>query len=1120
MSCGASQPPVTFPPAQPVTARRVTSVLFGDLVGFTTLSESRDQEEARDLLSRFFDGCRQIVDRYGGTVEKFIGDAVMAVWGVPTAHEDDAERAVRAGLELVQSVAALGDDLGVPGLAMRVGIVTGEVAVNVGAEGQGMVAGDAVNTASRIQSAADAGQIWVDEATRALTSAAISYADAGSHALKGKAEPVQVWSAESVIGSIGGGQRADGLEAPFVGRDRELRVVKELFHFTGDSLRPALIVVEGEAGIGKSRLGWEFFKYIDGLTRTTYWHQGRCLAYGEGVSYYALSEAVRMRLTLAGGDGDAGVDQLITNGLAAVVEDPDELEWLHPRIAALLGVGSVGTFAREDLFSAWSTFFERVSSGDPLVLMVDDAQHADDGLLTFLEYLLEAASFPCLVVLMARPGLLQERPTLATNRRATVLHLPSLAPRDMSVLVNGLVSGLPDGVTESLVERAEGVPLYAVETVRSLIDRDLVLPRGGRYVLSETSGLDLSTIGAPASLQALIAARLDTLSAAQRRVVNAASIFASSFELEALAQVCPDVDVEQIVGDLTRLQFLSKDTHRLSSEFGQIKFVQSAVRQVAYGTLSRRDRKAGHLAAARHFEASPEAGHDFDGVIAQHYIDAKQAMPGDADVPELERAAVSLLLSAADWATTLGAPGEAAAHLAHALDQVTDAAERGRLASRLAWALYDAGNYDASIEHAERATVTLDELGDEVGAGISAAAGARSLVAARGDHTRALEMCAPRLAALRDRADAVPAVLKLGRVVTAAESALGVDERDTIDLRLRLSDRVGDAGELAEAFTSLSLYYLNRQAQSAARVLMGAAADLAREHHLLVPLARALVNLNADHNGTDLREAIDFGTEAVAVSLRTGVAWISSAAQANLVLALWTAGRWSELDDLLSDASALLSSNLWPVARVPQLLVAAARGAPTEDLDASVESLTSDDPGEAGWLQFADAVHELVDGDRKRALDEMVVAVRSMYAVSTVFDDFPHVWPIAVQLALELGEAEMVTELLSLVDDFIGVGTPLSVRAHRRRFAGLVAMTDGSDPAIVERALREAIDDFDRWGSAQYRARTQADLGRWLVAQDRAPAAEPLLAAARSTYAEMGATAWLAALEGASAASV
>jgi len=171
-------------------------------------------------------------------------------------------------------------------------------------------------------------------------------------------------------------------------------------------------------------------------------------------------------------------------------------------------------------------------------------------------------------------------------------------------------------------------------------------------------------------------------------------------------------------------------------------------------------------------------------------------------------------------------------------------------------------------------------------------------------------------------------------------------------------------------------------------------------------------------------------------------------------------------------------------------------------------------------LHLNGAVHELVDGDRKRALDEMVVAVRSMYAVSTVFDDFPHVWPIAVQLALELGEAEMVTELLSLVDEFIGVGTPLSVRAHRRRFAGLVAMTDGSDPAIVERALREAIDDFDRWGSAQYRARTQADLGRWLVAQDRAPAAEPLLAAARSTYAEMGATAWLAALEGASAASV
>ncbi|HEY7044520.1 MAG TPA: adenylate/guanylate cyclase domain-containing protein [Nocardioidaceae bacterium] len=194
-----------------VAERRITSVLFGDLVGFTTMSESRDQEESRELLSRLFNGCRQIVGRYGGTIEKFIGDAIMAVWGVPTAHEDDAERSVRAGLELTRMVTDLGADLGIEGLAMRVGIVTGEVAVTIGAEQQGMVAGDAVNTAARVQSVADPGEVWVDETTRLLTSAAISYLDAGSHTLKGKAEPVPLWSARAVVASIRGTARADGL---------------------------------------------------------------------------------------------------------------------------------------------------------------------------------------------------------------------------------------------------------------------------------------------------------------------------------------------------------------------------------------------------------------------------------------------------------------------------------------------------------------------------------------------------------------------------------------------------------------------------------------------------------------------------------------------------------------------------------------------------------------------------------------------------------------------------------------------------------------------------------------------------------------------------------------------
>ena len=269
----------------PVAERRLVSVLFVDLVGFTTLSENRDSEDVRELLSRYFDTARRLIELYGGTVEKFIGDAVMAVWGTPAATEDDAERAVRAALDLLAAVSALGQEVGEEDLRARAGVLTGEAAVTLGAEGQGMVAGDLVNTASRIQSSAEPGQVLVGDATRRATEQAIVYAEAGAHELKGKLEPVELWRAVRIISGRQGAQRSVGLEAPFVGRDRELRLVKELFHASAEERKAHLVSVTGIAGIGKSRLVWEFYKYFDGLADTVYWHRGRCLAYGDGVTY-------------------------------------------------------------------------------------------------------------------------------------------------------------------------------------------------------------------------------------------------------------------------------------------------------------------------------------------------------------------------------------------------------------------------------------------------------------------------------------------------------------------------------------------------------------------------------------------------------------------------------------------------------------------------------------------------------------------------------------------------------------------------------------------------------------------------------------------------------------------
>ena len=372
-SCGHSNPPgqrfcgecgaalaatATAPTAAPSQAsvpgaeRRLVSLLFLDLVGFTTASEDRDAEDTRELLSQYFETARGVIERYGGTVEKFIGDAVMAVWGTPTATEDDAERAVRAALDLVASVPELHPDL-----KARAGVLTGEAAVTIGAQAQGMVAGDLVNTASRVQSAAEPGTVLVGESTRGASEAAIAYEDTGVHELKGKTEPMRLFRALRVVANRGGEGRSAGLEAPFVGRERELRVVKDLFQASAEESRAHLVLVTGIGGIGKSRLSWEFEKYVDGLTLDVLWHKGRCPSYGEGIAYWALAEMVRGRAGIVENEGAEAAAEKLSASVAAHVPDAGDRDWVEPRLAHLLGLADA-TFEREDLFAAWRLFFE------------------------------------------------------------------------------------------------------------------------------------------------------------------------------------------------------------------------------------------------------------------------------------------------------------------------------------------------------------------------------------------------------------------------------------------------------------------------------------------------------------------------------------------------------------------------------------------------------------------------------------------------------------------------------------------------------------------------------------------------------------------------------------------
>src|SRR5712692_2622665 len=536
----------------PVAERRLVSVLFADLVGFTSLSESRDSEEVREIQSRYFASCRRLIELYGGTVEKFIGDAVMAVWGTPIATEDDAERAVRAALDLVAAVPELEGSL-----EARAAVFTGEAAVTLGADGEGMVAGDLVNTASRAQAIAPPGAVYVGDATRRVTEQTVAYEDAGSHELKGKVGLVPLWRALRVVSGARGSLKSAGLEAAFVGRDRELRHIKDLFHASADDGKAHLVSIAGIAGIGKSRLGWEFYKYIDGIAGLSYWHRGRRLSYGEGVTYWALADMVRMRARIAEDEEAGSAAQKLTEVVEENVVDPDERRFVEPRLAHLLGLEEGSRYEREDLFAAWRLFFERLAERNPVILVFEDMQWADASLLDFIEYLLEwSRSSPIFVATLARPELLERRPTGgAGSRNFTAIYLEPLSEQAMNELLSGLVPGLPEELRWQILERAEGVPLYAVETVRMLLDRGLLVQEGSIY---RPVG-PVETLEIPETLHALIAARPDGLSAEERRVLQDGAVLGKTFTKQGLGALSglAEGELDPLLASLVRKEVLS-----------------------------------------------------------------------------------------------------------------------------------------------------------------------------------------------------------------------------------------------------------------------------------------------------------------------------------------------------------------------------------------------------------------------------------------------------------------------------------------------------------------------------------------------------------------------------------
>jgi class 3 adenylate cyclase/tetratricopeptide (TPR) repeat protein len=638
-------------PAPATAERRLVTSLFCDLVGFTTFSESRDPEDVRDMLTRYFDLARAIVDRFGGVIDKFIGDAITVFWGATVAQPDDAERAVRAALELVDAVASLGEEIGVPDLRLRAGVLTGETAVGPGGNETGLVLGDVVNTAARLQSIAAPGTVAVGDATKALTESAITYEEVGVRELKGKEAPVRVWRAVRVTGTRGGRERADGLEPPFVGRDPELRLLKDMLHVTTTERRARLVSIVGEAGIGKSRLAWEFEKYIDGIVDAIYWHQGRSPAYSEGVTFWSLAEMVRRRAGISETDDPQRARTRLRTAVAEYIRTPDEQRWVEPRLAGLLGLEEMPSGDRTELYAALRTFFHRIAERGTAVLVFEDLHWADAGLLEFIEELIDRSPrHPLLVVTLARPEVLEKAEDWGRHRNDTSVQLGPIADTAMRALIAGTVPGLDERVLSEIVDRAAGIPLYAVEMIRTLINDGTIVDAGdGTYRLEG----DATRIAVPDSLQAVIGARIDRLPAELRSLVKNAAVLGQSFTVEGLTVVSGRgrETLGPMLDGLVRSEILRLEDDPLSPERGQYQFLQSLIREVAYGRLTLGERKQHHLAVADYFGKLPDA--DMAAIVASHLIDAYRVDPGAADAAGLSRRAIESLLSAARRAAGL-----------------------------------------------------------------------------------------------------------------------------------------------------------------------------------------------------------------------------------------------------------------------------------------------------------------------------------------------------------------------------------------------------------------------------------------------------------------------------------
>jgi class 3 adenylate cyclase/predicted ATPase len=1094
---------------EPVPELRWASVIFVDLVGYTPMTEGRDPEDVRELLMGYFDVADTIVDRHGGRVEKFIGDAVVAAWGSRSSREDDAARCVRAGLEIVDAVAAYGERRGLPGLTARAGVVTGHVVAWDSVE-QGLVAGDRVNLAARVQAEAEPGTVLVDETTMRATQSTVAFRSAGERTLKGVAEPTPLWRAMRVLAGDGELRRRDSLETTFVGRGRELTTVKELFHRTVDSGRAGLVTVSGVAGIGKTRLSREFETYVEGLAGRVFWHRGRCLSWGDGVAFWALAEMVRFRFDISDDDpADVAMGKL-TEGLLPWVPDAEERAFIAPRLGVLVAAVD-REFSRDELFAGWRLFLERLAMVHPVVLVVEDLHWADTGLLDFVEYLLDwSAGVPIFMVGLTRPELAERRPGwLADQPNASLLHLEPLPETAIRLMLDEMVPGLPDQAKDKISAHAGGVPLYAVETVRSLMDRDLVVFRDGAHCLEGV----VEDLDVPASLTALISARLDELPSVERELVKGLAVLGETFSRRAVSAVsdAPEEELNGLLRTLVRREVLTVRSDPLVPDRDDYMFVQGMLRSVAHDTLTRRELKRRHREVADHLRAAfPEGGLDVTELIATHLLRAYVAAGTDPEAQELRTETERAFERAAARAAAVGSPDAAGRHFQTAADLADDEETHTRLVADAAIMAERAGRPADALALIDAAADAHREAGREVAAARLVASAGWTRLNFFGQPRLTLQQLEDALVVLERHAvqDELPmlhAVLASACTIVDSHSAAAAEH---VERCLVLAAALDDHDALMAGFNTKAemLIFEHRVVEATATFRAGVA--LAREWDDTYMDALARGNLGRLLLHADVPEAKTMLQSSMDLSKRLGDALMQAEGAIHLGWLHLALGQWDRTEGYGTGAVELSAAAHLPDGRLLLLTLLTARGelGAAEEHLAEIEALTDiEDPGRAAELDLARGVVAFARGDLARARELLERVTRWAHVGRGMLcTTFRQAWPLAVEISVAAGEVEAATRLMALVEDAAPGHVPPYLRAQLRRLRALTAAAVGSQ-ASVEEDLSASVEAFGELAYPYWHARAQLDLAAWLSEQDRGQEGTPLLADAADTFARLGA---------------